>query len=293
MAKIMKKTLFQAQNYLGQALRWLLKPSSWVHIFRINCALALGTGNLLLNGLGFPLVAVYLLTHPEATKLPTWLSWYDNADNDGIWGDAANQERNARYGWNPCGFLAKFHWIMIRNSLNNFKYRVLGFYQSDIASYSQVIEQAYVKDQYVGDYSSGGLRYIEVNLKNGQKRWEYYAVLPYTIGSKSLCFRARLGWVINNPHEPDEFQSKRTYFRFTCSINPFKTYRGKTANRLLPADNNRFNANDCQIPEQPSKTFTPALNLNNKPLLVRKQADLKDLEEDDRPYEKTKILSRL
>jgi len=295
----MKKQALATVNQLFKALAWLARPSSWLHIFRINYALFIGTSSLLLNGLGFPLVGVYLWLQPRATQLPAWLSWFDNADNDGIYGDMANQQRNKAFGWEPTGFLAKMHWLMIRNPLNKFKYRVLGFCPANIERYSAVVEQPYVLGQFVGDYSSGGLRYIEVILRNGQKKWEYYAVLPYMLGSKSLCFRARLGWVINNPNEPDEFQSQRRYFRFTCSINPFKTYRGRIANLPLAKEEPSINNSQAKIIAHPSKTFTPGLNhtlknsKNNILIEDKRSQQVVDPFEAKPPNASPKLLSRL
>ena len=60
---------------------------------------------------------------------------------------------------------------MFRNKLNYFKYQVLGLKTSDISHYTKIIEKVDIVGEFVGNYSSGGVRYIEkdiTHLKNNQ-----------------------------------------------------------------------------------------------------------------------------
>ena len=187
---------------------------------------------------GTPVLAVGLLfVDKDAHTLPKWLKWFDNADEDGLIGDIPNQERNKARGIEPNGYLAKLLWLGFRNNLNYFKYRILGLKTSDIIHYTTIVEKTDVPGEFVGDYRSGGSRFIEVELKNGARRYEYYVVLPYHLFNRSLCFRARFGWKIGHPEEPSK---QRPYYEWACTINPFCPYRGKWPEQVTKRVENPF-----------------------------------------------------
>ncbi|MDB6097006.1 MAG: hypothetical protein JWM09_1284 [Francisellaceae bacterium] len=195
------------------------------HLFRIAFQLFIKFSVCLpLSVIGIPILVIGLLfVDKNATTLPKCLKWFDNADDDGLIGDVANQERNRKRGIDPNGYLAKLLWLGFRNKLNYFKYRVIGLKASNIITYTVIDERPYIKGQFVGNYHSGGTRYIEVLLKNGFKCYEYYLVWPYHLFNKPLCVRIRLGWKIGNPAEPDK---KRDYKEWADTINPFCPYLG-------------------------------------------------------------------
>jgi len=197
------------------------------HFFRIMTHLAIKLMvNLPLTLVGIPILAIVLLfLDNKAKQLPTFIRWFDNADNDGLYGDIANQQRNIARGINPKGYLAKLIWLGFRNPINYFKYRVLGIKISDINKNPPplVEECSDVPGQHVSDYAAGGFRYVELELYNQKKYYEYYLIKPYHAFHKPLCFRARIGWKIGHPEEP---QKERSHYAWTCAINPCQPFRG-------------------------------------------------------------------
>jgi hypothetical protein len=174
--------------------------------------------------IGVPILAVGLLTvDKNATTLPRWLKWFDNADDDGLIGDPANQERNRKRGIDPQGYIAKLLWLAFRNPINYFKYRVLGLKTSEIEYYTAIIEKSDIPGKPIGDYYSGGKRYIEVQLKDGSKAYEYYLVWPYRLLNRALCLRIRMGWKIGHP---DEVQKPREYLSYAGTLNPVGSFKG-------------------------------------------------------------------
>lgn len=197
---------------------------------------------------GTPVLAAGLLfVDKNACSLPKWLKWFDNADEDGLIGDIPNQERNKARGIDPTGYLAKLLWLGFRNNLNYFKYRVLGLKTSDIVRYTAIVEKTDVPGEFVGDYRSGGIRFIEVELKNGARRYEYYIIWPYHLFNQSLCFRARFGWKLGHPDEPNK---QRPYYEWACTINPFCPYRGKWPEQLPKALEKPLLTESPAIPER-------------------------------------------
>lgn len=172
-------------------------------------------------------IAVLLLPRKKSylyTKLPFFLSWYNNGDEYdemfGIVGPPENQERNKDRGINPEGKLAGILWLL-RNPINHFQYRTLGIYTLPHPVHLSVfkVDNYPLIDAYtVGDQqnNSGGVKYIKYH-----KWYEYYIVIPYQKGP-GRCFRARIGWKLGGR---DEIK-RRARIQWAFAVHPWHGYNG-------------------------------------------------------------------
>ncbi len=208
---------------------------------------------------GIPILALGLLfVNKTATTLPTLLKWFDNADEDGLIGDVSNQNKNRKRGIVPNGYWAKLLWLGCRNPVNYFKYRVLGLKNADIMAYTTIYEHPEIEEEFVGDYRSGGTRYIEAKLKNGGFAYEYYLVKPYHLLNYPLCLRLRFGWKIGNPDEP---QKAREYYASAATISLFCPFRGQFKSAVANTIANR----NAQVPSNQALKQTLRSTVNVKP----------------------------
>src|SRR5690606_22399774 len=112
----------------------------------------------------------------------------------------------------PTGWLARFHWLAIRNPINYFQYKVLGRELSVNNSIKKI-----KGDLKVGthDWNTRGYYYQEVE-NDGETLWELYVVYPLF---KNYHFRLRMGWKIGG------YFSRRSpgeHMQWVLAITPFK-----------------------------------------------------------------------
>ena len=164
--------------------------------------------------LGLPILAIALLFVPRDKEvLPKFLRWFDNYElhlrDDGD--DGLSGPHYIRSKWkDPTGWLARFNWLALRNPVNYFQYKVLGFKtEGDWA--------AKVENPNVGthSYNVRGVRKTELTNGDGKKYWEYYAVIPLL---KSWHFRARLGYKIGDITDLHDDE----WVQWVFSVTPLK-----------------------------------------------------------------------
>lgn len=120
----------------------------------------------------------------------------------------------------------RLNWLALRNPINYFQYNVLGIRSVNLGRLIKVIDRSdnfnlerddYSKSPEIGDWPGhvAGFRYRE--FENAK---EYYWIYRYPF-LKSRCFRARIG------HKLGHTYPYRAVIQWVCTIQPFKSYRGK------------------------------------------------------------------
>ena len=198
--------------------------------------------------IGIPIVALELLFHLKDKRLNNCLDqrlffkWFDNGDDRdrkyGLNGDLGYQASTHNLSIDSYKKLLKsgarltkwhlykmrFIWLALRNPINYFQYRVLGVKSSRInkAIYYDDIP---TQENEIGDWHKPGIRQREVTDTSGHIfAWEYYIVYQYPF-KKDKCFRARIGHKLG--HRPKDEAVGRDYIQWVCSIQPWKSYKGK------------------------------------------------------------------
>lgn len=182
-------------------------------------------------------------------RLPKILSWWDNGDDwdrkCGLNGDLAFQAQFLLGGECPnfrllqncidhyenttkwTIYRMRYTWLALRNPVNGFKRRFLGFKRQDIAHAVTLDEKPEITGQKVGDWTSPGTRKIEVKLKGGSTKWEYYKIvlLPRFLWTKTKakCIRIRLGYKI----DALKVENPKPFISWVLVVQPWKTYKGK------------------------------------------------------------------
>jgi hypothetical protein len=149
--------------------------------------------NLLLCALAFlpqfVVVPILLLT-----KWKGFSTWFGNEK----WGRG-----NAHFEHHTEGFWEEFHWLTIRNPINNLfnRFGALYVYPVNIVA----------GNPNIGDNIAGGFCFADMG-----KYWEFYCIIPYL---KNRCVRIRLGWKIIGK-KPGELCPMVVVF------NPIQNYSG-------------------------------------------------------------------
>lgn len=166
---------------------------------------------------GIPILAVLLLFVPKDREyLPKLFRWWDNHEryfegnksDDGLSGPDYIRNTWAQ----PCGWLARFTWLALRNPANYFQYQVLGRIRH--AQYDIIKAEG---DLNVGthEWNTRGYYYQEV-LNGREKLWELYIVYPLY---RQWHFRLRAGWKVGGAFSKREPGDS---LQWVFAITPFK-----------------------------------------------------------------------
>lgn len=163
---------------------------------------------------------------PGASKLPSFLRWFDNADGDGLDGDGAHQVRLEETMFGTT-FLKRYWWLAVRNPINYFQHHILGVKGLKMLDTQKTLKPldapAVPSWIQVGDYSCGGVVKSAMIVRNKIIGHfvadEYYIVQPYKLFGKKLCLRIRIGHKLTGNY-------KSNMKPWTFNFHPFKTYRG-------------------------------------------------------------------
>lgn len=139
--------------------------------------------------------------------LPTWLKWFDNADQ------YVGRDTSVYFAVRSSGWWNNYLWLAWRNPLNYFGYQVLGF----------IIQQGFIQTVYSGSANVGdgtgqlsGFYFSEVE-QNGSTYYEYYFIIKY---STTTCFRFRMGHKIGSA-------LPGVLCQFVGVISPYHSYNGQ------------------------------------------------------------------
>lgn len=151
----------------------------------------------------------------EQLKLPSYLSWFDNADIH------VGRDYSVYNNIYLSDFWTHYHWLTIRNPLNYFGYAVLGV---QIEKYWQQVWYTGKDSLKVGDGTGQkeGLWYTEVTIPVDGKDltyFEYYYIKKYIAFGKQKCFRFRIGHKFGEA-KPGDFA------QWCFVISPFHSYDG-------------------------------------------------------------------
>lgn len=116
-------------------------------------------------------------------------------------------------------------WLAFRNPLNAFKYTIMGYKVQYDEQYSVYHRQS-ANGLEVTDWANGesGSFYCELNTGV----WEYYLVYQYPF-KKDKCLRVRMGHKVGQFFEESlQDGTVRSTLSWACTLQPWKTYRGKT-----------------------------------------------------------------
>jgi hypothetical protein len=146
-------------------------------------------------------------------------------------------------------YWARFNWLALRNPANGFQYNVLGLKVEDIYQPIELINNTHDNEVHaeglgvtlldfhklpeVGNWSNAGYRYT--NMQTISKRVlgdstarEIYLVYLYPkwfkVREQRMCLRIRIGYKLD--HNP--LRIHRSVVQWVCSINPLKSYIGRT-----------------------------------------------------------------
>ena len=157
--------------------------------------------------IGIPVLAIVLLfVKRDAVRLPSAFKWWDNHDSYG------KPEKNPPDGLsgNPTknDWWSRFYWLALRNPLNYFQYRKLGFqhpipvahqyYNNGIAYPDGVVQDLFMHKRY------------KINGK------DYFEIFYIKTFGSSRYLRLRIGWKIEqfNYMSPDR--------QWVFSLTPFR-----------------------------------------------------------------------
>ena len=148
---------------------------------------------LLLDAVGI-LILYPCLCVGSPQIVPLWLSWFDN------YGKQYGNDINNRW--------RVYYWLSLRNPVNNFQYRVLGFKWGIV---DQVI--TYIQN----GVNSPTPEFSTELVISGKRYWEecHYYKWPYL----DRYFRIRIGWKIGRIEE----NVNGEYVQWCFTITPFKS----------------------------------------------------------------------
>lgn len=158
-------------------------------------------------------------------RLPDFLKWLDNGDvldrAYGLNGDLGYQLKysNLESPWTL--YIMRLNWLAFRNPINYFQYHKLGIQQEDIEDLIYISERATFIGEEVGDWSSPGVREVDILLTTGKTAFERYWIYQYPFWP-TKCFRARIGWKFSNISKID----RAKHFQWVFTVQPIKDYRG-------------------------------------------------------------------
>lgn len=153
--------------------------------------------------LGMVVLAIVLPFIPrDRETLPRCIRWWDNHEahlkemaDDGLSGPPDYRAALLAKGTDPEGFLARYNWLALRNGLNYFQYKVMGFQVQDDFKVISI-----KGNPEVGDHKGKAAGVYEVTIQNGGKTyWELYWIYEYP--GTDYIMRFRMGWKIGNPYE--------------------------------------------------------------------------------------------
>lgn len=142
----------------------------------------------------------YALKKPLNEPLWRPFYWFDN--------------QNGQYGDNPKSLWSVWYWLCIRNPLNVFQYRVLGFVWKDSVKIVYMDERP--PNYQTSDEHTSGAWYTEIDIE-GKTYWEYFLIKKWPKINK--VFRLRCGWKIGRIESNTPGES----VQWCCTITPFMT----------------------------------------------------------------------
>jgi hypothetical protein len=168
----------------------------------------------------------------DKETLPEAFRWFDNAEiplklgaqDDGLAGPKYYRVPylNSLPSFIPYSvrlFIVRYTWLALRNPINYFQHKTLGFHIEDSPISATITEEYNPKvGNKTGDVS--GSSYLEVTYR-GKIYWELYIVRQYKF-LKDKCFRARIGYAIDKPSEC----TPGSYKRWVFTVTPFMKYEG-------------------------------------------------------------------
>lgn len=147
--------------------------------------------------------------------LPTWLKWFDNADQ------YVGRDSSTYMAVRASGWWNNYCWLAWRNPLNYFGYTMMGIQGT---SQDQVLTDVPPMPANIGDTSQSGIYHAEV-LIDGIVYYEYYMIFKYTLFGTPRCIRIRIGWKLEHP-----CQTFPTSVPVICEwvfvISPLHSYTG-------------------------------------------------------------------
>lgn len=163
---------------------------------------------------GAIVVGIYLLIDPTCKKLPTYLKWFDGADQY----VGRNTDVYVRIMSDTMS--VKYVWLCWRNPINYFSYSYLGF-QVNLRDIDKTRSYE-AGDPEVGDSTGDheGLFYVEVVDFDSNVYYEYYYIKKWTA---TTCFRFRCGWKIGSLAALKDGE----YVQDVLVCQPYKSYSGQ------------------------------------------------------------------
>lgn len=126
-------------------------------------------------------------------------TWFDN--------------QSGQYGPDPTSFFEVWYWLCLRNPLNVFQYRVLGFEWKEPVIFVHYDEKPPIWQ--TSDESTSGAWYTEVEIER-KAYWEYFMVKKWPLMNK--CFRFRCGWKIGRI----DSNKDKDHVQWCFTVTPFK-----------------------------------------------------------------------
>jgi hypothetical protein len=133
-------------------------------------------------------------------KLPALFRWFDNAD---IYDEFNRNPITYLSQVVPSGILGRYYWLAIRNPLNYFGYKVLGYKASREIAGSPIGD--------TGGKTPGFVHYEYDGV------YEYYYIKKW---SATKCLRFRLGWKLQGT-------KAGSWAQWVLVLQPYKAYWGK------------------------------------------------------------------
>ncbi len=140
------------------------------------------------------------LSSKGSIKLPVCFRWFDNAD---IYEEFNRNSVTYLSKVVPEGVLYRYYWLAIRNPLNYFGYKVLGYKATRAIAGSPI-----------GDDNGKTPGYVVYDVDNV---YEYYYIKKW---SATKCLRFRLGWKLQNTKAGE-------WAQWVLVLQPYKDYWGK------------------------------------------------------------------
>lgn len=166
-----------------------------------------------LQVIGSGLVGIYLVLVPTCKRLPTYLKWFDGADQYIGRNTEVYDQVMASNIW------TKYCWLCWRNPTNYFNYTVLGFkIKLRNIDWSNSYEEG---DPEVGDSTGDhfGYFYGQIQDFDGHVYYEYYTIIKW---SDTKCFRFRMGHKLGQLDKMKDGEWVQDVF----VIQPYRSYNG-------------------------------------------------------------------
>ena len=194
-------------------------------MFYLIFALRLFKNSLIFFALSLPLMLVGIIVliplvalGYEIGKLPVLFRWFDSAD------PFVGRNTEVIESVNTQGRKAIYNWLALRNPINYFNYKYLGFVWNnpEVKTYTSYAESFDITKPFpdIGDSTGDapGFKYIEVK-QDGKTYYEYYYIKKY---NEKQCLRFRMGWKIGNPYQNNNGEIQQDVLVF----QPLKSYSG-------------------------------------------------------------------